>query len=482
MAVGGQWCRVAVAWLSRGTAICLHCKPCDCHVVGSRPCCVLVICFWCIGHPQLRTMSTASLPDTQRSLPHPPPDPAAPQLTAHWTRHDEGDGEVDVLRISACLSTTAQCSPTESSSPRINPFHLLSHPDSLSSLPPLPPSLQTIAAGPGNSDTRQPPVHITKVSANEVELKSHSPEPSNYRNIIGKVSGVFKRNSHNSDADFAPSPVIMQGPPPSPPLSEGGLDESVIMSDNTDETPVYHSAAAPVSENGPTIATGFTSEPSEMSPTVLAPPIPFSTRRVSSSSTSSRAGSLTLVRSGRLAPQRDGESPGKGKDLPLLPHESDPNLERRDSAGSLLAPTPQLYRRSTVGSSNFPSAPRSPLTNAHTAFTSPSSTPPPSGPPSAKGDLLDSAILAQEEHIRRERIERLERRQKKASTTSDSDPEPKIEEKPKEKPREKEKEETKVLVGNLIGEDHVNYVLMYNMLTGIRIGVSQLLVGLLLII
>lgn len=27
------------------------------------------------------------------------------------------------------------------------------------------------------------------------------------------------------------------------------------------------------------------------------------------------------------------------------------------------------------------------------------------------------------------------------------------------------------LVGNLIGEDHVNYVLMYNMLTGIRIAV-----------
>lgn len=29
------------------------------------------------------------------------------------------------------------------------------------------------------------------------------------------------------------------------------------------------------------------------------------------------------------------------------------------------------------------------------------------------------------------------------------------------------------LVGNLIGEDHVNYVLMYNMLTGIRIGVRR---------
>lgn len=29
----------------------------------------------------------------------------------------------------------------------------------------------------------------------------------------------------------------------------------------------------------------------------------------------------------------------------------------------------------------------------------------------------------------------------------------------------------KPLVGNLIGEDHVNYVLMYNMLTGIRVAV-----------
>lgn len=37
-------------------------------------------------------------------------------------------------------------------------------------------------------------------------------------------------------------------------------------------------------------------------------------------------------------------------------------------------------------------------------------------------------------------------------------------------------EEARVLVGNLIGEDHVNYVLMYNMLTGIRIGVSFVLV------
>lgn len=34
-------------------------------------------------------------------------------------------------------------------------------------------------------------------------------------------------------------------------------------------------------------------------------------------------------------------------------------------------------------------------------------------------------------------------------------------------------EEPKALIGNVIGEGHVNYVLMYNMLTGIRIGVSR---------
>lgn len=74
--------------------------------------------------------------------------------------------------------------------------------------------------------------------------------------------------------------------------------------------------------------------------------------------------------------------------------------------------------------------------------------------------------MAHAEEIRRER---LERKQKKASA-ADAVPEPTAE--TAEKKPEAKREETKVLVGNLIGEDHVNYVLMYNMLTGIRIGVS----------
>lgn len=41
------------------------------------------------------------------------------------------------------------------------------------------------------------------------------------------------------------------------------------------------------------------------------------------------------------------------------------------------------------------------------------------------------------------------------------------------KKRRKELEDDKVLVGTKVGEDHVNYILAYNMLTGIRVAVSR---------
>lgn len=75
------------------------------------------------------------------------------------------------------------------------------------------------------------------------------------------------------------------------------------------------------------------------------------------------------------------------------------------------------------------------------------------------GELADDIEL-QAEQIRRERMSKRMKAQREAeraltrSTTVLS----RVEDKP--------------LVGNLIGEDHVNYVLMYNMHTGIRIAVS----------
>lgn len=160
-------------------------------------------------------------------------------------------------------------------------------------------------------------------------------------------------------------------------------------------------------DESPTFGEQITAEPIEV-PEMLPP----TQRRVSNGSTG-RPGSLAIVRSGRLAPPRDELQP------------------------------PRISRRST---NPIPSPPpiRIPLQKSNSTLSRQTAI------PGLEGPALDSDIVAQAEAIRRER---LERRQKKAV-------------------EEREKEQ-KVLVGNLIGEDHVNYVLMYNMLTGIRIAVSK---------
>ena len=77
---------------------------------------------------------------------------------------------------------------------------------------------------------------------------------------------------------------------------------------------------------------------------------------------------------------------------------------------------------------------------------------------------LDPDILMQADQIRRERqAKRRQQEEREAEIVALK--------------KETSKDDNKVAVGNLIGEDHVNYVLMYNMLTGIRIGVSNLLIG-----
>ena len=75
------------------------------------------------------------------------------------------------------------------------------------------------------------------------------------------------------------------------------------------------------------------------------------------------------------------------------------------------------------------------------------------------GELADDIEL-QAEQIRRERMSKRAKAQQEAerALTRSATTLSRVDDRP--------------LVGNLIGEDHVNYVLMYNMLTGIRIAVS----------
>ncbi|KAM0750586.1 SAICAR synthase-like protein [Meredithblackwellia eburnea MCA 4105] len=127
--------------------------------------------------------------------------------------------------------------------------------------------------------------------------------------------------------------------------------------------------------------------------------------------------------------------------------------------------------------------------NPSRSFSLPSSThqqqfqspPSPSagGPGEEAMDEMDMSIAAQAEVIRKERLEkRLEKEKQReeaaAAAAATATAQPML------KRRSTRAGSTSVegmgnavLVGNLIGQDHRNYVLMYNMLTGIRIGVSR---------
>ena len=76
---------------------------------------------------------------------------------------------------------------------------------------------------------------------------------------------------------------------------------------------------------------------------------------------------------------------------------------------------------------------------------------------------LESDIQLHADNIRRERISKRAMLQQEAEAAL-------TRERTMEKDKDKLQDEP--IVGKWIGEDHVNYVLMYNMLTGIRIGVS----------
>jgi 1-phosphatidylinositol-4-phosphate 5-kinase len=328
-----------------------------------------------------------------------------------------------------------------SSPPKVNPFHLISHPTSTDDLPPLPSHLRQLASDTGDPDdaviakysesttveAEGAPLHITKVTENSVQVVAGTRPDQGPRRIIKKVSSVFRReNGVIHDIDVA---INMQEPPPSPPISEVEVtvESEPVFAESVEES--RESASSRPIESPTIFTSNLTAEPSEATPVRLTPSP--SSRRVSSGSTG-RAGSLAIVRSGRLA--RDSTEPPTASESPPM-----------------LAP--RISRRSTNPSPIVSTAPvpRSPLVHAHSTFSPIERSQ--TSVPGLNGAALDSDILAQAENIRRER---LERRQKKASAAEEREI----------------KEEARVLVGNLIGEDHVNYVLMYNMLTGIRIGVS----------
>jgi 1-phosphatidylinositol-4-phosphate 5-kinase len=93
----------------------------------------------------------------------------------------------------------------------------------------------------------------------------------------------------------------------------------------------------------------------------------------------------------------------------------------------------------------------------------------------ASSGALDSDILKEAEQIRRERTKRLMQQQEKEEVEDGAGPSTAVSHKRRTSFSGKSVKDSDpmVLVGNLVGEGHVNYVLMYNMLTGIRVAVSR---------
>lgn len=92
-------------------------------------------------------------------------------------------------------------------------------------------------------------------------------------------------------------------------------------------------------------------------------------------------------------------------------------------------------------------------------------------------DEVAMSIQAQEDIIRKDRqSKRLLKEKSRVEGENAAEPSPKIRRRSTRAGSSTEGPAlgTGVLMGNLIGQDHANYVLMYNMLTGIRIGVRSL--------
>lgn len=199
-----------------------------------------------------------------------------------------------------------------------------------------------------------------------------------------------------------------------------------------------------------------------------------------------------------------------GLGIPSNPAQGTSYLSASVSQPLSLAPPIMPERRNTTSGPSSPRATsRSPLMTSQSQLQVPQS---PTGStnfgggllgarkrqmtdvPGLDGSALDPDILAEADRLRKERMNRRQR-QKSGSEEEpprlDADGAPpsqpsaeeangeasvaRFESHLKQKERQMANDIERVMVGNLIGEDHVNYVLMYNMLTGIRIGVSMVI-------
>lgn len=365
--------------------------------------------------PVARTSSPTSLDDRQRQS------YASTSHTSFLTA-PLGSPQSPMMASSSRPSSTNTLGPNARDSDTVNPIHSL--------------------AFPGAKQPAQE-VHILKVTDNVVELgQGPVPEPVLHKvgaSLAHAVPGYHHAQHREGSADSNIGP-----PPPSPPSSV----EDDAPPPPRKQLSSAESSPRPVTFEEPLQRTSSGSRTQSVFP------------RFSSSSQGLRHRSSAETRSS-LRTSTIGQSSALDTDEPSTPHVSK-SLPLPSQAGSHVSVDGYLQppvahkpsRRNTIGSSTLQPN-QSPPRPSRTMTMQPHQT-----TFEDAGELADDIEL-QAEQIRRERMSKRAKAQQEAerALTRTATTLSRVDDKP--------------LVGNLIGEDHVNYVLMYNMLTGIRIAVSN---------
>ncbi|KAJ7220006.1 1-phosphatidylinositol-4-phosphate 5-kinase [Mycena pura] len=282
-------------------------------------------------------------------------------------------------------------------------------------------------------------------TVSQQDAGTHSPTHPHEVHVV-KVTGdqlpqdpYFSHQKRPSDDGHRVGP-----PPPSPPAS-------VDPADDLDEPPMLDTGPCAIFD-----------EPEQIRQHVS------SSSAASTSSLQTRADPLVRSSTDTRILFRTPTIPEYNLNTPVpapsesLPDSSSKNISHPPDA-YLHPPTTRPARRNTTGSTSWSggSAIHPVRTSLHAQFGSQPFT---YEAEDLEGELA-SDIQLHAEQIRRERQSKRAKQQQEAEaalTRNERAP-----------ARHSSNNDNMVLVGNIIGEDHVNYVLMYNMLTGIRVGVSR---------
>ncbi|KAG7095491.1 hypothetical protein E1B28_006230 [Marasmius oreades] len=306
-------------------------------------------------------------------------------------------------------------------------------------------------------------IHILKVTGDTVQVGT-GPMPES---LIHKMSKHITTALPSVTQDYSPHGP----PPPSPPATEEYDDEE---DREVDADQLEHSVAA-LHDNTKNVSSSSSKPLPSDSPT--PPSVMFegldSISRIRTSSASTqrqvpvRSSTLTTTNEPRSSVDTKSSLRTVTASESLPQTSSKPPALQPSQTDYLQPPPPTAHRptrRNTTGSAFVSLPSHSSAAGARTSLLSSSHTQYGSTPghtnlfPSDDPSDMTNDIQLHAERIRRERQEK--RAKAEAALT-------------REMSAIVHKDDEVPLVGNLIGEDHANYVLMYNMLTGIRIGVSR---------